>query len=67
MLKIDGCVRCGCLVFECGVVEIFVFMFVGIYGIVKGMILEELDDSGVYICLGNMFYLMFCLGMGIIC
>lgn len=42
-------------------------MFVGIYGIVKGMIFEELKDSGVYICFGNIFYLMLCLGMGIIC
>lgn len=67
MLKIEGWVWCGCLVFECGVVEILVFMFVGIYGIVKGMIFEELKDSGVYICFGNMFYLMFCFGIGIIC
>lgn len=37
-------------------------MFVGIYGIVKGMIFEEVKEIGVEILLGNIFYLWLCLG-----
>lgn len=44
---IDGRVCCGCLVFDCGVVEMSCFMSVGIYGIVKGMMLEEVEVIGV--------------------
>lgn len=62
---IDGCVCCGCLVFDCGVVEMFVFMFVGIYGMVKGMMLEEVEVIGVQIIFGNIFYLWLCLGQEI--
>lgn len=43
---IDGRVRRGRLVFDRGVVETFCFMFVGIYGIVKGMTSEEVEVIG---------------------
>lgn len=66
LINIDVGVCCGCLYFEWGVVEILVFMLVGIYGLVKVVLLKEVVDIGVYIILGNIFYLMLRLGMDII-
>lgn len=66
LLVIDGKVCCGCLIFFCGVVEILVFMLVGIYGMVKGMLLCDIEDIGVQIIFGNIFYFWLCLGIEVI-
>ncbi len=58
LLTTDGKARRGRMVFERGVVETPAFMPVGTYGTVKGMMPEELADTGAQICLGNTFHLM---------
>ena len=42
----DGAARCGCLIFERGLVETPAFMPVGTYGTVKAMTAEELTGLG---------------------
>lgn len=43
-----------------------VFMLVGIYGLVKGILLDQVWVLGVEIIFGNIFYLYLCLGLDII-
>ncbi|MBD3610841.1 MAG: tRNA-guanine transglycosylase, partial [Hydrogenovibrio crunogenus] len=55
--KQDGRARRGRLIFKRGVVETPAFMPVGTYGSVKGMMPEEVADTGAQIILGNTFHL----------
>lgn len=64
--KQDGRARRGRLVFERGVVETPAFMPVGTYGSVKGMMPEEVADTGAQIILGNTFHLSIRPGTDII-
>ncbi|QBZ83365.1 Queuine tRNA-ribosyltransferase [Hydrogenovibrio crunogenus] len=64
--KQDGRARRGRLIFERGVVETPAFMPVGTYGSVKGMMPEEVADTGAQIILGNTFHLAIRPGTDII-
>lgn len=66
LLMIDGYVCCGCVKFNYGMVEMLIFMLVGMYGIVKVIQLCELYEIKVQIIFGNMFYLWLCLGFDMI-
>lgn len=57
LLATDGRARRGRLTFPRGVVETPVFMPVGTYGTVKGMLPRDLKDLGAQIILGNTFHL----------
>ena len=64
--KQDGRARRGRLIFKRGVVETPAFMPVGTYGSVKGMMPEEVADTGAQIILGNTFHLSIRPGTDII-
>lgn len=64
--KQDGRARRGRLIFDRGVVETPAFMPVGTYGSVKGMMPEEVADTGAQIILGNTFHLAIRPGTDII-
>lgn len=49
-----------------GFFEMFVFMLVGMFVMVKMMFLDELKFMDVGIILSNMYYLWFCLGYDIV-
>ena len=57
LLKTDGLARRGRLTLHHGVVETPVFMPVGTYGTVKGVMPQSLLDMGAQIILGNTFHL----------
>jgi len=57
LLKTDGQARRGRLTLNHGVVETPVFMPVGTYGTVKGVMPQSLEDMGAQIILGNTFHL----------
>ncbi len=57
LLKTDGQARRGRLTLNHGVVETPVFMPVGTYGTVKGVMPKSLEDMGAQIILGNTFHL----------
>ncbi len=57
LLKTDGHARRGRLTLNHGVVETPVFMPVGTYGTVKGVMPKSLEDMGAQIILGNTFHL----------
>jgi len=57
ILKTDGHARRGRLTLNHGVVETPVFMPVGTYGTVKGVMPKSLEDMGAQIILGNTFHL----------
>ena len=57
LLKTEGLARRGRLTLNHGVVETPVFMPVGTYGTVKGVMPKSLDDMGAQIILGNTFHL----------
>ena len=57
LLKIDGHARRGRLTLNHGVVETPVFMPVGTYGTVKGVMPSSLEAMGAQIILGNTFHL----------
>jgi queuine tRNA-ribosyltransferase len=57
LLKTDGHARRGRLTLNHGVVETPVFMPVGTYGTVKGVMPRSLEDMGAQIILGNTFHL----------
>ena len=54
----DGAARTGRLEFTRGSIETPVFMPVGTYGTVKGMLPRDLHEIGAQIILGNTFHLM---------
>jgi len=57
LLKTEGLARRGRLTLNHGVVETPVFMPVGTYGTVKGVMPRSLDEMGAQIILGNTFHL----------
>jgi queuine tRNA-ribosyltransferase len=57
LLKTEGAARRGRLTLNHGVVETPVFMPVGTYGTVKGVMPQSLLDMGAEIILGNTFHL----------
>jgi queuine tRNA-ribosyltransferase len=57
LLKTEGLARRGRLTLNHGVVETPVFMPVGTYGTVKGVMPQSLHDMGAQIILGNTFHL----------
>ncbi len=57
LLATEGHARRGRLTLNHGVVETPVFMPVGTYGTVKGVMPQSLDDMGAQIILGNTFHL----------
>jgi queuine tRNA-ribosyltransferase len=57
LLATEGRARRGRLTLNHGVVETPVFMPVGTYGTVKGMLPRSLDEMGAEIILGNTFHL----------
>ncbi|HLU14314.1 MAG TPA: tRNA guanosine(34) transglycosylase Tgt [Burkholderiaceae bacterium] len=57
LLTTDGAARRGQITLNHGVVQTPVFMPVGTYAAVKGMLPHELDASGAQIVLGNTFHL----------
>jgi queuine tRNA-ribosyltransferase len=57
LLATEGRARRGRLTLEHGVVQTPVFMPVGTYGTVKGMLPRSLDEMGAEIVLGNTFHL----------
>ena len=57
LLKTEGAARRGRLTLAHGVVETPVFMPVGTYGTVKGVMPQSLLDMGAMIILGNTFHL----------
>lgn len=57
LLATDGRARRGRLAFPRGIVETPVFMPVGTYGTVKGMLPRDIKDIGAQIILGNTFHL----------
>jgi len=57
LLKTEGEARRGRLTLNHGVVETPIFMPVGTYGTVKGVMPSSLEDMGAQIILGNTFHL----------
>lgn len=57
LLKTEGLARRGRLTLNHGVVETPIFMPVGTYGTVKGVMPQSLHDMGAQIILGNTFHL----------
>ncbi len=57
LLKTDGHARRGRLTLNHGVVQTPIFMPVGTYGTVKGVMPQSLLDMGAQIILGNTFHL----------
>ncbi|MBQ0961929.1 tRNA guanosine(34) transglycosylase Tgt [Ideonella sp. 4Y11] len=65
LLKTDGHARRGRLTLNHGVVETPIFMPVGTYGTVKGVLPRSLHDMGAQIILGNTFHLWMRPGLDI--
>jgi queuine tRNA-ribosyltransferase len=57
LLKTEGHARRGRLTLNHGVVETPIFMPVGTYGTVKGVMPRSLEEMGAQIILGNTFHL----------
>jgi queuine tRNA-ribosyltransferase len=66
LLKTDGHARRGRLTLNHGVVETPVFMPVGTYGTVKGVMPSSLDAMGAQIILGNTFHLWLRPGLDVL-
>ncbi len=66
LLTTEGRARRGRLRLNHGVVETPVFMPVGTYGTVKGVLPRSLEEMGAQIILGNTFHLWLRPGMGVI-
>ncbi|MCZ6828160.1 MAG: tRNA guanosine(34) transglycosylase Tgt [Gammaproteobacteria bacterium] len=62
----DSCARCGQMRFPRGTVQTPVFMPVGTYGTVKGMLPRDIEGIGAQILLGNTFHLWLRPGMKVI-
>ena len=65
LLKTEGHARRGRLTLNHGVVETPIFMPVGTYGTVKGVMPRSLEDMGAQIILGNTFHLWMRPGLDI--
>jgi len=66
LLKTEGLARRGRMTLNHGVVETPIFMPVGTYGTVKGVMPQSLHDMGAQIILGNTFHLWLRPGMDIL-
>jgi len=66
LLKTEGLARRGRMTLNHGVVETPIFMPVGTYGTVKGVMPQSLHDMGAQIILGNTFHLWLRPGMDIV-
>ena len=66
LLKTEGLARRGRLTLNHGVVETPVFMPVGTYGTVKGVMPQSLLDMGAQIILGNTFHLWLRPGLDVL-
>ncbi len=66
LLKTDGHARRGRLTLNHGVVETPIFMPVGTYGTVKGVMPQSLEDMGAQIILGNTFHLWMRPGLDVV-
>ncbi len=66
LLKTEGAARRGRLTLNHGVVETPVFMPVGTYGTVKGVLPRSLEEMGAAIILGNTFHLWLRPGLEVV-
>ena len=66
LLKTEGAARRGRLTLNHGVVETPVFMPVGTYGTVKGVLPRSLEEMGAAIILGNTFHLWLRPGLDVV-
>jgi queuine tRNA-ribosyltransferase len=66
LLKTEGLARRGRLHLNHGVVETPIFMPVGTYGTVKGVMPKNLEEMGAQIILGNTFHLWLRPGLDVI-
>jgi len=66
LLKTEGLARRGLLTLNHGVVETPIFMPVGTYGTVKGVMPSSLEEMGAQIILGNTFHLWLRPGLDIL-
>jgi len=66
LLKTEGAARRGRLTLNHGVVETPVFMPVGTYGTVKGVLPRSLEEMGASIILGNTFHLWLRPGLEVV-
>ena len=66
LLNTEGAARRGRLTLNHGVVETPVFMPVGTYGTVKGVMPQSLLDMGAMIILGNTFHLWLRPGLDVL-
>jgi queuine tRNA-ribosyltransferase len=66
LLKTDGHARRGRMTLNHGVVETPVFMPVGTYGTVKGVMPRSLEEMGAQIILGNTFHLWMRPGLDVV-
>ncbi|MFT3818579.1 MAG: tRNA guanosine(34) transglycosylase Tgt [Rubrivivax sp.] len=66
LLKTEGHARRGRLTLNHGVVETPVFMPVGTYGTVKGVLPRSLEEMGAQIILGNTFHLWLRPGLDVL-
>jgi queuine tRNA-ribosyltransferase len=66
LLRTEGAARRGRLTLNHGVVETPVFMPVGTYGTVKGVLPASLEEMGAQIILGNTFHLWLRPGLDVI-
>jgi queuine tRNA-ribosyltransferase len=66
LLKVDGNARRGRLTLNHGVIETPIFMPVGTYGTVKGVMPATLEEMGAQIILGNTFHLWLRPGLDVL-
>ena len=66
LLKTEGLARRGQMTLNHGVVQTPIFMPVGTYGTVKGVMPRSLEEMGAQIILGNTFHLWLRPGVDII-
>ncbi|MCC9596826.1 MULTISPECIES: tRNA guanosine(34) transglycosylase Tgt [unclassified Rubrivivax] len=66
LLKTEGHARRGRLTLNHGVVETPIFMPVGTYGTVKGVLPRSLEEAGAQIILGNTFHLWMRPGLDVL-
>ena len=66
LLKTDGNARRGTLTLNHGVVQTPIFMPVGTYGTVKGVMPQSLIEMGAQIILGNTFHLWMRPGLDVL-
>lgn len=66
LIKTEGHARRGRMTLNHGVVETPIFMPVGTYGTVKGVMPQSLEDMGAQIILGNTFHLWLRPGLDVV-